>query len=150
PVHLGTDWETPAFYLQALRSPGKTNRAALASSLARFKSRTIMWCRGSSRVAKVPGTVSGHLCACSRLPNVQGHMVTIYEEQNPTLRPEMTVPSQGFGPKASGPQSKMGPTREKKCRHRHGRVKMCATGGTAPLVNGRLRYTAILGKRFQI
>ncbi|GKZ75323.1 hypothetical protein AnigIFM50267_005439, partial [Aspergillus niger] len=106
-----------------------------------------MWCRGSSRVAKVPGTVSGHLCACSLLPNVQGHMVTIYEEQIPTLRPEMTMPSQGFGPKASGPQSKTGPTEERNDRRAHGRVKMCATGGTAPQVNRRLKYTEILGKR---
>ncbi|PYH67092.1 uncharacterized protein BO88DRAFT_344711, partial [Aspergillus vadensis CBS 113365] len=105
--------ETPALYLQALQSPGKTNCVALASSLARFKSRTIMWCRGTSGVVKVPGAVSGHLCVCSLL-NVQGHMVTIYEEQNPTLRPEMTMPSHGIGPKTSGPQSKTGPTREKR------------------------------------
>jgi hypothetical protein len=62
----------------------------------------------------VPGTVSGHLCVCSLLPNVQGHMVTIYEEQNPTLPPEITMPSKGFGPKTSGPQSETGPTREMK------------------------------------
>ncbi|OJZ80298.1 hypothetical protein ASPFODRAFT_53377, partial [Aspergillus luchuensis CBS 106.47] len=31
-----------------------------------------------------------------------------------------------------------------------GRAKMCATHGTAPLVNRRLKYTTILGKRFQI
>ncbi|KAL3246638.1 hypothetical protein ABHI18_012551, partial [Aspergillus niger] len=31
-----------------------------------------------------------------------------------------------------------------------GKAKMCATHGTAPLVNRRLKYTTILGKRFQI
>ncbi|OJZ88847.1 hypothetical protein ASPFODRAFT_44649 [Aspergillus luchuensis CBS 106.47] len=97
-----------------------------------------MWCRGTSGVVKVPGAVSGHLCVCSLLLNVQGHMVTIYEEQNPTLRPEMTMPSQGIGPKTSGKRND---------RRGHGRVKMCATGGTAPQVNRRLKYTEILGKR---
>ncbi|RDH26568.1 hypothetical protein BDQ94DRAFT_13310 [Aspergillus welwitschiae] len=106
-----------------------------------------MWCRGTSGVVKVPGAVSGHLCVCSLPSNVQGHMVTICEEQNPTLRPEMTMPSQGFGPKTSGPQSKTGPTEERNDRRGHGRVKMCATGGTAPQVNRRLKYTEILGKR---
>ncbi|PYH67065.1 uncharacterized protein BO88DRAFT_344769, partial [Aspergillus vadensis CBS 113365] len=60
------------------------------------------------------GGVSGHLCACSLLLNAQGHMMTIYEEQTPTLPPEMTMPSQSISPKTSGPQSKTGPTREMK------------------------------------
>ncbi|OJZ79662.1 hypothetical protein ASPFODRAFT_54867 [Aspergillus luchuensis CBS 106.47] len=81
-----------------------------------------MWCRRTSRVVKCR---VGYLAICALAPsylmslllNAQGHMVTIYEEQNPTLPPEMTMPSQGFGPKTSGQY----------CR--------------------RLKYTEILGKR---
>ncbi|RDH26278.1 hypothetical protein BDQ94DRAFT_164613 [Aspergillus welwitschiae] len=59
-----------------------------------------MWCRRTSRVVKC-----------------RGHMMTIYEEQTPTLPPEMTMPSQSISPKTSGQY----------CR--------------------RLKYTEILGKR---
>ncbi|PYH63937.1 uncharacterized protein BO88DRAFT_447316 [Aspergillus vadensis CBS 113365] len=67
------------------------------------------------------GWASGHLCVCSLLPIAQGHMLALSEEQIPKPPPQMTM-----------------------------QASMCATHGTAPLVNRRLKYTTILGKRFQI
>ncbi|KAL3249416.1 hypothetical protein ABHI18_011611, partial [Aspergillus niger] len=102
-------------YLQALRSPGKTNRAALASSLADFKYQ--------DRHA-VEMDFNGRLSAGAD--------------------PEATSPNDhaGLQSKTSSGGKRIGVGM--------GRAKMCATDGTTPLVNRRLKYTTILGKRFQI
>ncbi|OJZ79875.1 hypothetical protein ASPFODRAFT_54349 [Aspergillus luchuensis CBS 106.47] len=86
------------------------------------------------------GWASGHLCVCSLLPNAQGHMLTLNEEQIPKPPPQMTM--QAFSPRRHLGEKRLGVG--------IGRAKMCATHGTAPLVNRRLKYTTILGKRFQI
>ncbi|GCB20100.1 hypothetical protein AAWM_02985 [Aspergillus awamori] len=127
------DWETPALYLQALRSPGKTNRAALASSLADFKyqDRHAVEMNFNDRSSAV--WASGHLCVCSLLPIAQGHMLTLNEEQIPKPPPQMTM-------QASVQDTIWG----KRIGVGMGKAKMCATRGTAPLVNARLKYTDIL------
>ncbi|PYH50945.1 uncharacterized protein BO96DRAFT_405061 [Aspergillus niger CBS 101883] len=138
PVHLGTDWETPALYLQALRSPGKTNRAALASSLADFKYQNRHAVEMNFNGRSSAGWASGHLCVCSLLPNAQGHILTIYEEQNPKPPPQMTM-------QASVQDAIWGEERSVWAWARRRCVRLMGQ----PLVNRRLKYTTILGNGLQ-
>ncbi|KAL3247016.1 hypothetical protein ABHI18_012549, partial [Aspergillus niger] len=80
------DWETPALYPQALRSPGKANRAALAS---KYGSRHALEMNFNGRSSA--GWASGHFCVCSLLPIAQGHMLTPKEEQIPKPPSQMTM-----------------------------------------------------------
>ncbi|BCR99904.1 uncharacterized protein AKAW2_50246S [Aspergillus luchuensis] len=85
------------------------------------------------------GWASGYFCVCSLLPIAQGHMLTLNEEQIPKPPLQMTMQA-SVQDAIWGKWIGVGMVK----------AKMCATHGTAPLVNRRLKYTTILGKRFQI
>ncbi|PYH67168.1 uncharacterized protein BO88DRAFT_466634 [Aspergillus vadensis CBS 113365] len=76
-------------------------------------------------------------------------MVTLNEEQIPKPSPQMTMYVQALAQRREGP-SKRRRLGKNSAWAWAGRAKMCATHGTAPLVNRRLKYTTILGKWFQI